>query len=68
MSLICFCFRVDKPSILASIAGGCRTVEDLGAALRVGMGCGGCIPDLENLLRFHREENTSPSPSLPAIP
>ena len=55
--LICYCFRVDKPAIVHSIEEGCATVDDLGARLRVGTGCGGCRPDLENLLRFYGKAN-----------
>lgn len=52
--LICYCFRVDKPAIVAAIESGCASVEDLSARLRVSTGCGGCRPDLEDLLRFYR--------------
>jgi bacterioferritin-associated ferredoxin len=54
--LVCYCFRVDKPTVVSAIEHGCATVDDLSALLRVGMGCGGCRPDLEDLLRFHANE------------
>ncbi len=54
--LICYCLRVEKPAIVAAIDAGCATVEDLSARLRVCTGCGGCRPDLEDLLRFYRDE------------
>lgn len=54
--LICYCLRVDKPAIVAAIEAGCSTVEDLSARLRVCTGCGGCRPDLEDLLRFYGED------------
>jgi NAD(P)H-nitrite reductase large subunit len=53
--LICYCLRVDKPAIVAAIEAGCATVEDLSARLRVCTGCGGCRPDLDDLLRFYGE-------------
>lgn len=59
--LICYCLRVEKPAIVAAIGEGCATVEDLSAKLRVCTGCGGCRPDLEDLLRFYREEAAHPS-------
>jgi len=37
------------------IAGGARSVEDLGADAGIGAGCGGCRPALEHLLaRTHQ--------------
>jgi len=56
--LICYCLRVDKAAIVAAIQEGCATVDDLSAKLRVCTGCGGCRPDLENLIRFYSAENT----------
>lgn len=65
--LVCYCLRVEKSRIVAAIEDGCRTVEDLSAKLRVCTGCGGCRPDLENLIRFYGEEERSlPRPAFPA--
>jgi NAD(P)H-nitrite reductase large subunit len=63
-SLICFCFRVEKGPIVDAIAAGASTVDELSAKLRVCMGCGGCRPDVENLLRFYGEERDA-APPLP---
>jgi NAD(P)H-nitrite reductase large subunit len=60
--LVCYCLRVEKPAIVSAIEAGCSTVEDLSARLRVCTGCGGCRPDLEDMLRFYRNEN-QPSPA-----
>lgn len=54
--LICYCFRVEKSRIVAAIEGGCSSVEALSEKLRVCTGCGGCRPDLEDLIRFYGEE------------
>jgi NAD(P)H-nitrite reductase large subunit len=62
--LICYCLRVEKPAIVAAIETGCNTVEDLSARLRVCTGCGGCGPDLEDMLRFYRSENTTSATAL----
>jgi NAD(P)H-nitrite reductase large subunit len=62
--LVCYCLRVEKPAIVAAIEAGCATVEDLSARLRVCTGCGGCRPDLDDLLRFYRPE--SPASKDPA--
>lgn len=65
-SLICYCLRVDKQTVLAAIESGCSTVEALSAKLRVCTGCGGCRTDLEDLLAFNRSEAESPkNPSAP---
>jgi NAD(P)H-nitrite reductase large subunit len=58
--LVCYCLRVEKPAIVAAIETGCATVEDLSARLRVCTGCGGCRPDLDDLLRFYRPESAVP--------
>ena len=67
--LICYCLRVDKPTIVAAIEAGCATVDDLSARLRVCTGCGGCRPDLDDLLRFYGEERlptaAAPAPMVP---
>jgi NAD(P)H-nitrite reductase large subunit len=65
--LICYCFRVEKSRIIAAIEEGCATVEDLGRRTRACTGCGGCRPDLEDLLRFYGEESrgAAGSPSAP---
>jgi NAD(P)H-nitrite reductase large subunit len=62
-NLVCYCLRVEKPEIISAIESGCGTVDELSARLRVCTGCGGCRPDLEDLLRFYRSEAQSPDPS-----
>lgn len=62
-SLVCFCFRVEKAPIVDAIAAGASTVDELSAKLRVCTGCGGCRPDVENLLRFYGEERDFPHSS-----
>jgi NAD(P)H-nitrite reductase large subunit len=61
--LICYCFRVDKPAIVAAIEAGCLTVDALSARLRVSTGCGGCRPDLEDMLRFYRSDSPVSAPA-----
>ncbi len=60
-ALVCYCLRVEKPAIVEAIEAGCRTVPELSACLRVATGCGGCVSDLEDLLRFYSQENPSDS-------
>ena len=54
--LVCYCLRVEKPTIVAAIQNGCVTVDSLSSKLRVSTGCGGCRPDLEDLIRFYGED------------
>ena len=65
--LVCYCLRVEKPDILKAMETGCATVEDLSARLRACTGCGACRPDLEAMLRFHREDSQAaiPAPTPP---
>lgn len=63
--LVCYCLRVEKPVIVAAIEAGCATVDDLSARLRVCTGCGGCRPDLEDLLRFYGEVHKPGSAAVP---
>lgn len=55
--LVCYCLRVEKARIVGAIEDGCLSVEALSAKLRVCTGCGGCRPDLEDLIRFYGEEH-----------
>lgn len=66
--LVCYCLRVEKPAIVQAIEGGCHTVEDLSHKLRVCTGCGGCRPDLEDLLRFYKDESGPPAAVPPPDP
>lgn len=63
--LVCYCLRVEKSEIVKAMETGCSTVEDLSARLRACTGCGGCRPDLEAMIRFHREDSR-PADSAPA--
>ncbi|HBX2117972.1 nitrate reductase [Klebsiella aerogenes] len=47
---ICSCFSIGERQIGEAIAGGCVSVEALGAKLKCGTNCGSCIPELKALL------------------
>ena len=47
---VCSCFSVGEKTILAAVAGGCRSPQALGEKLRCGTNCGSCIPELKTLL------------------
>jgi len=53
--IVCHCARASDRVVHERIAGGARSVEDLGADAGIGAGCGGCRPALEHLLaRTHQ--------------
>lgn len=47
---ICVCFGVGAGTIRAAMAGGCETVEAIGAATKAGTNCGSCRPEIRGLL------------------
>jgi assimilatory nitrate reductase catalytic subunit len=49
--IVCACFSVGANAINAAIAGGCRSVEQIGARLKAGTNCGSCIPELKKMLQ-----------------
>ncbi|MCA9771571.1 MAG: FAD-dependent oxidoreductase, partial [Myxococcales bacterium] len=59
---ICACMSVPAAALIAAIASGARTVEELGAATMAGKGCGSCRPELAALLRRMGESGPSPPP------
>ncbi len=49
---ICHCMGVNKSVIVAAIKDkGLKTVEEIQSETEAGTGCGGCIPDLEDILK-----------------
>jgi len=49
---ICHCMGVNKSEIIKAIKEkGLKTVEGVQDATEAGTGCGGCIPDIEEILK-----------------
>jgi assimilatory nitrate reductase catalytic subunit len=49
-AIVCACFNVGCNEIVAAIRdGGCRTVADVGAALRAGTNCGSCRSEIAQI-------------------
>jgi len=48
--IVCGCFGVDARTIETSIRSGCRSVAEIGHALRAGTNCGSCRPELQRLI------------------
>ena len=49
-AMVCACFSVGRNQIEAAIAGGCASLEALGAKLKAGTNCGSCRPELQQAL------------------
>ncbi|PLR44685.1 nitrate reductase [Chimaeribacter arupi] len=50
-AIVCSCFGVGELEIRRALAGGCDSVEALGAALKCGTHCGSCRPELKKLIQ-----------------
>lgn len=46
----CHCTNIQRAEVLAAIADGCRTVDQLRAVIGVCTGCGTCRPELDAVL------------------
>ncbi len=51
---VCACFGVGEKTILHAIqTKGLKSVEDVGACLKAGSGCGSCVPEIRRILAHH---------------
>jgi assimilatory nitrate reductase catalytic subunit len=48
--IVCSCFNVGVDQLAAAVAGGCRSVEAVGAALRAGTNCGSCRSEIRTII------------------
>ena len=48
---VCSCENVSRGALLDAVGGGCSSLDDLRSCTGAGTGCGGCVPELEQLLR-----------------
>ena len=48
--IVCACFGVGRTTILAAIAAGTASADEIGAQLKAGTNCGSCIPELKRLI------------------
>lgn len=55
-SVICSCFQVREPEIVAAISAGSDSAEKLGEQLKCGTNCGSCLPELKALLESSTKE------------
>ena len=52
--LVCSCYEVSRDKIGDAITQGCRTIEELGQALKCGTNCGSCRPDVQTILNEYQ--------------
>ncbi len=48
---ICSCNNVTQGAVCAAVASGCATIGEVKGATRAGTGCGGCLPQVTDLLQ-----------------
>ena len=53
MNMICQCMQVDEEVIIAKIKAGAKTVEEIQEQTSAGTGCGGCVPEIKELIEKH---------------
>jgi NAD(P)H-nitrite reductase large subunit len=63
---LCHCTGVRRPAVLAAIAAGCRTVDEVRRATGACSGCSTCYPDLRQLLRDVADGTVVAEPAPPA--
>ncbi len=66
-TLVCYCFRVEKNTLVKAIESGHQTLEALCQNTGACQGCGGCRWDLEALLSFYGPQ-AQVTPNLPVLP
>jgi len=53
-AIVCACFSVGINTIVDAIAGGCRTVEAVGLAVKAGTNCGSCRAEIRGIINANR--------------
>lgn len=58
---LCHCTGVRRPAVLAAIATGCRTVDEVRRATGACSGCSTCYPEVRQLLRECADGRVNPA-------
>ena len=58
-AIVCACFSVGVNTIAGAVAGGCTTMEAVGALTRAGTNCGSCRPEISRILDLHQPVATA---------
>lgn len=51
VAIVCHCLGVSERKVRRAVDRGASTIADVGASCGAGTSCGGCHPNLEQLLR-----------------
>ena len=65
---LCHCTGVRRPAVLAAIAAGCRSVDEVRRATGACSGCSTCYPELRQLLREVADGRVNPAAASPPSP
>lgn len=65
--IVCHCFRVSDREIRSCARAGAASVNDVGHACSAGTGCGGCRPEIANVLESERAFSHGPFVRLPVL-
>ena len=55
MSVVCGCFEVTEEEIRKAVRDGAHSMEAVGEKTNAGTGCGGCIPQIEEIIEEERK-------------
>jgi ferredoxin-nitrate reductase len=53
--LVCSCNQVGEDNLKNKIEGGCKSLADLCQLTGAGLGCGSCKPEIQRILKMHKE-------------
>lgn len=56
--IVCHCFRVSDRQIRKCVEDGAQTVSEVGRACGAGAGCGGCRPEIAQILTADERRNS----------
>jgi len=58
---VCHCLRIDKQMVVDEILNGNTTTAGIEKKVGAGMGCGMCIPDVQELINIYGGDKDGPS-------
>ncbi|WP_431854492.1 molybdopterin-dependent oxidoreductase [Azospirillum sp.] len=54
--VLCACWNVAEARVRTAVEAGLTTVQEIGAALKAGTGCGSCVPEIKELIADARHD------------
>ncbi len=58
--MVCFCYSVSEPTIVAAIQNGCTSLMDIRRETYASTGCAGCSEEVKKLLKKHVKNIPNP--------